>query len=74
MKKITKSNQILIALIVFFSALCISLSAQVQNDFTARFNETVNGDVTMIANNMLSRHATNNYNDEDGNHDFSNSV
>lgn len=68
------SKLILIAALVFFYTLSFNVSAQIQKDFTSRFNETVNGDVTIIANNMLSRTATESYNGESDNHDFIDNV
>lgn len=64
-------SKLLIPVLFLFTIIS---SAQVKQTFSPRFAETVNGDVTIIANNVLSRHATNAYTGTDGNHDFSNNV
>ncbi|MFS4494206.1 Calx-beta domain-containing protein, partial [Maribacter sp. 2308TA10-17] len=49
---------------LLFGVMLLSFNAigQVQQTFAPRYSEKVNGDVTMIANNVLSEHPTNNYN------------
>jgi len=74
MKKITSYRLKKAIPLIFFFSLTITVLAQVENDFSARFNETVNGDITMIANTIISRTPTQDYNEEDGNHDFTDNV
>ncbi|WP_460218750.1 HYR-like domain-containing protein [Psychroserpens sp. MEBiC05023] len=74
MKNAINHNTLKKAFLVFITMLGCFVNAQVLDPFTPRFNQTLNGDYTMIANNMLSRTATQNYNGSEGNHNFSNNV
>ncbi|MDE0535999.1 hypothetical protein OU788_07130, partial [Tenacibaculum sp. L6] len=71
MKKIT--SFILLFIMVFLVAQG-RLEAQIKKGFQPRFSEAVKGNVTLIANNVLSRNKTTSYTGNDGNHDFSNNV
>jgi uncharacterized repeat protein (TIGR01451 family) len=62
-----KCNKLLLIALFLISILS---HAQLKNDFDPRFNEAINGDFTMIANNMVSTTATENYNGGANNQDF----
>ncbi len=69
-----KSIKLKFIIMSILTLMGIEAHAQVQEAFTPRFNETVNGDVTIIANNMLSRTATSNFSGPGNNHDFTDNV
>ncbi|MFE8424890.1 hypothetical protein ABHQ57_12635, partial [Tenacibaculum sp. ZH5_bin.1] len=71
MKKITSFT---LFFIVVFLVAGGKLEAQIKKGFQPRFSEAVKGNVTLIANNVLSRNKTTSYIGSDGNHDFSNNV
>jgi len=62
-----KHNHIILAILFLVSAFS---NAQLKNDFDPRFNEAVNGDFTIIANNMLSRRPIRPYNGNGNNQNF----
>ncbi len=71
------SNYQRLCLMLILSSLLINtneMNAQIKVPFQPRYNEYVKGDVTIIANNMISRDATADYNGGDDNHDFSDNV
>ena len=74
MKKITQFYLSKIAVLSFLLALCATSYAQVQTTFTPRYTESIRGDMTTIGNTTISRHPTNDYHGQDGNHDFNNNV
>ncbi|SHJ19459.1 conserved repeat domain-containing protein, partial [Algibacter luteus] len=69
MKTSTKYKNYHHLILVFFFFISALSHAQLKNDFDPRFNETVNGDFTMIANNMVSLHVTDPYNGTGDNQD-----
>ena len=58
---IPKPTALKIAQFLFFVLITCSITAQVKTPFTPRFSESVNGDITIIANNMVSDTPTGNY-------------
>ncbi|NKI28031.1 hypothetical protein HCG49_15825, partial [Arenibacter sp. 6A1] len=59
---------------LFFLLAVFSSYGQVKKTFAPRYNATIQGDVTMIANNMLSAHKTNSFNGTGDNQDSNDRV
>ncbi|TJY34021.1 gliding motility-associated C-terminal domain-containing protein [Pontimicrobium aquaticum] len=74
MKKITQPNHLVIAILGFILIQSTNINAQVLDQFASRYTESIRGDITMIANNMISRDAVVDYNGLEDNHDFSNNI
>ncbi|MGF1554989.1 gliding motility-associated C-terminal domain-containing protein [Paucihalobacter sp.] len=68
MKNVTQLNRFNVFIYTMTMLLSFNMSAQVLDNFTPRFNQTVKGDMTIIANNVLSTTATGDYNGSAGNH------
>ena len=61
-------------LFLVLTASSFEISAQIQKEFSTQFNEMITGGFTMIANNVLSRTPTEDYNSESDNHSFINNI
>ncbi|WP_339916702.1 gliding motility-associated C-terminal domain-containing protein [Yeosuana marina] len=71
--KIRSQNLLKIILSIFLLSNCV-VNAQIMTPFQVRYSENIKGDVTIIANNMISRDSIADYNGGDDNHDFSDNV
>ncbi len=60
--------------ILFLILLGTCAYAQIQEPFAPRFSQSLNGDMTIIANNLVSQSATGDYNGTGDNHNFGNLV
>ncbi|QXP58519.1 Ig-like domain-containing protein [Olleya sp. HaHaR_3_96] len=69
-----KINKLQRGLLLVFLLFGLVAQAQVKKDFNPRYNSTITGEITMVANNILSRTATTDYQGEQDNHDFTNNV
>ncbi|WP_445738394.1 HYR domain-containing protein, partial [Mariniflexile sp.] len=74
MKNFTHLTNIHKALHLAILLLGFASFAQIQKQFTPRYDTTIRGNMAVIANNVLSRTATGNYNGTGGNHDFNDNV
>ncbi|TGV01141.1 gliding motility-associated C-terminal domain-containing protein [Flavivirga rizhaonensis] len=74
MKIFTKHINYHKIILIVFLLISAFTQAQLKKAFAPRFNEAVNGDFTIIANNMISTTATGNYNGGNDNDQFSNLV
>ena len=72
----TNGSKYLLKLIILFSGIFLSstANAQVQKALTPRYNESLRGDFIIIANNMISRNATANYDGLRDNQDYRDNV
>ncbi|RAJ12047.1 hypothetical protein LY08_02548, partial [Olleya aquimaris] len=72
--KLLKTNTKQKLLLVILLLIGFSIQAQIKKSFTPRYNSTINGDITIIANNTISRTATGSYTAAADNHDFVDNV
>uniref|UniRef100_UPI00351717C2 Ig-like domain-containing protein n=1 Tax=Leeuwenhoekiella palythoae TaxID=573501 RepID=UPI00351717C2 len=57
-----------------FLSFSLTATAQLKNSFDVRYSETLRGNFTAIANNMMSVNATTAYNGAEGNHNLTDNV